>query len=127
MTGGIDEVDMVVFPHKMGGGRLNGDTFLLFKFHKVHGSTHTVRTFDFVNRGDFASIEKYSFGEGGFSGVNMRRDTDVSDFIVIGDWEGEKGFIQQISGESAEGMFSEFKHTELKLYKFSVLAFNNNE
>jgi hypothetical protein len=85
MTGGIDEVDMVVFPHKMGGGRLNGDTFLLFKFHKVHGSTHTVRTFDFVNRGDFASIEKYSFGEGGFSGVNMRRDTDVSDFIVIGD------------------------------------------
>ncbi len=111
----------------MCGGRLNGDTFLLFKFHKVHGSTDTVRTFDFVDGGYFSSIKKHSLGEGGFSGINMRRDTDVSDFIVVGDGERGKGFIQQISGESAEGMFSESKHTELKLYKFNLLKFNNNE
>lgn len=120
VTGSIDEIDMVVFPHEMGGGRLNGDTFLLFEFHEVHGGTDTVRAFDFVDGWDFAGIEKYSFGEGGFSGVDMCWDTDVSNFIVVGDGEGGKGFIEQIPGECAEGMFSESKHTELKLYELSV-------
>ena len=58
---GIDEVDMVVFPHEMGGSGLNGDTFLLFEFHEVHGGTNTVRTFYFMDGGDFSGIEKYSF------------------------------------------------------------------
>ena len=79
---------MVVLPHEMGGSRLNGDTFLLFEFHEVHGGTDTIRSFDLMNGRDFSSIEKHSFREGGFSRVDMCRDTDISDFIVGGDSEG---------------------------------------
>jgi hypothetical protein len=45
----------------------------------------------------------------------MGRYTDISDFFVVGDGEGRGGSIDKTPGESGKGMFSESKHTELKL------------
>lgn len=67
----INEIDMMILPHKMSSGRLNGDTFLFLEFHKVHSSSNRVRTFDLMNGVNFSCIEKNSFREGGFTRVDM--------------------------------------------------------
>ncbi len=111
VTGSIDEIDMEVFPHEMGGSWLNGDTFLFFEFHEVHGGTDGIRAFDLMDGWDFSGIKKYSFRECGFSRVNVGWYADISDFFVVGDGEGWGCSIDKTPGESGEGMFSESKHT----------------
>lgn len=81
----IDEIDMIIFPHEMCSSWLNGNTFLLFEFHKIHSSTNRVRTFDFMDGINFSSIKKDSLRECGFSRVNMCWDSNISDFRVVSD------------------------------------------
>ena len=43
---GVDDVDVVVVPHRVGGGRLDGDAALTLKLHRVHRGADTILTFD---------------------------------------------------------------------------------
>jgi len=72
---GIDKIDSVSFPEAGGGSRSNGNAAFLFLFHPVHGGGAFVYLTDLVG---LTGIVKNAFAGGGFTGINMRHDTDVS-------------------------------------------------
>ncbi len=76
---GVDQVDIVVAPDAVGGGRLDGDALLALEIHGVHGGTHTglaLHLFDLV---DFPGVEEDALGKGGFPRVDVGRDPDIAD------------------------------------------------
>ncbi len=46
VSGRVDYVDIMAFPHGIGRGRLDGDAALTFQLHRVHGCPHSVLTPD---------------------------------------------------------------------------------
>jgi len=78
MTGGVDELNFAVFPMTGGDRRCNGDAPLLFIRHPVHDSFSVVDFADFMG---FAGIIKNALGHGGFAGVDMGDDADITDGI----------------------------------------------
>lgn len=49
VAGGVDDVDVVVVPHGVSGGRLDGDASLTLQLHRVHCGTHSIFASDLVN------------------------------------------------------------------------------
>ncbi|MNT17008.1 hypothetical protein D3C72_1521370 [compost metagenome] len=79
---GINDVEVVLgelerhaLPVGGGGSRGNGDTAFLLLLHPVHGGGAIMHFTDFVVH---TGIEQNTFCSGGFTRINMRRDTDVT-------------------------------------------------
>ena len=75
VAGGINNIDPVTLPVGGGSGRGDGDPSLLLLHHPVHGSRTVVHLTDLpVDTG----VEQDTFGGGGFTGVDVSHDTDVT-------------------------------------------------
>ena len=83
MARSINKINIIALPLEMSGSRLNSDSFFSLKFHKVHSSTHFIRTFHLMDGLDFASIEQNPLRKCCLAGVDMSRHTDVPDFGVV--------------------------------------------
>ena len=75
VAGGINDIDTILFPIAGGCGRGNGDTSLLLLRHPVHRGRAVV---GFAQLMRLSGIEQNSFGCCGFTGINVRHDTDIS-------------------------------------------------
>ncbi len=75
MSRGIDDVEAVVSPETSRRSRLNGNTALSFLFHKIGGGFAIMNFTGFVN---FAGQLQDTFGGGGFTGVNVSEDANIS-------------------------------------------------
>ena len=79
MAGRIDNIDYIVLvfpdPLRFGGSGGNGDPALLFLCHPVHGSGAIVY---FANFMADTRVVQYALGGGGFTGVNVCSDTNIS-------------------------------------------------
>jgi hypothetical protein len=65
----------MVPPRTGGSSRGNGDSPLLFLFHPIHGSSALVNLTNFVG---LSSVVEDTLGRGGFAGINVGHDTDVT-------------------------------------------------
>ena len=79
----VDNIDLVVSPFAESCGRGDGDTALSFQLHRVHGGADAVFSLDVMDGMDAFGVVKDSFGQGGFSGIDVGADADVSDFLDI--------------------------------------------
>ena len=71
----INDIDTVVVPEAGGSSRRNRDATLLLLFHPVHCGCAIMNFADFVR---LTGVEKNALGGRGFTGVDMRHDTDVA-------------------------------------------------
>ena len=80
MAGGVDDVDLVVFPEAGNRGGRNRDAALFFLVHPVGGGSTIVGFTDFAV--DTRVVED-SFGYGGLSGIDVGHDADVADLMKV--------------------------------------------
>src|SRR5690606_12491 len=82
VAGRVDDVDDVILPLHLGGGRGDGDAPFLLQIHEVHGRTVTVplHLVHFVNA---AGVEQDPLGEGRLARVDVSGDADVAEFLEI--------------------------------------------
>lgn len=80
MAGRVDQVEMVslllavgvlLLPIGEGGGRLNGDTSLSLKFHRVHLGADAITAADFVNSLGLSGVEEDALGDGSLAAVDV--------------------------------------------------------
>ena len=89
VTGGVDDVDLVVLPPAGRRGGRDRDAALLLLLHPVHDGGAVVDLTDLV--GD-AGVEEDALGRGGLAGVDVRHDADVADLVEVrGDVDGHCG------------------------------------
>ena len=82
VTGGVDDVDLVVLPEAGGCCGGNGNTSLLLLSHPVHSGSAVVGLTDLVvNTG----VEQNALSGGGLTGVDVRHNTDVADLVKVGE------------------------------------------
>ena len=81
VAGGVDDVDLVVFPEAGHGGRRDGDAAFLFLFHPVSGRSAVVRFADLVVH---TRVEQDALGSSGLAGINVGHDADVADLAKVG-------------------------------------------
>ena len=72
---GVDDVDAAVTPEAGRCSGRDGDAALLLLLHPVHGSRALVGLTDLVGA---AGVEQDTLGRGGFAGVDVRHDTNIS-------------------------------------------------
>jgi hypothetical protein len=75
VSGGVDDVDLEVFPIDGGCRALDGDPQFLLLFHPVHGGFTVI---DFADLVALPGIVEDSFRGGGLSRVYMGHDADVA-------------------------------------------------
>jgi len=80
MAGGIDDLDIMGIPPAGGYGRGDGDAAFLFVRHPIHYGFAIVNLADLVGA---TGVKEDTFRHGGFTGIDMGNDTDVSDFIDL--------------------------------------------
>jgi hypothetical protein len=80
VTGGVDDVDLVVLPPAGRRGGRDGDAALLLLLHPVHRGSALVDLTDLV--GD-AGVEQDALGGRGLAGVDVRHDADVADLVEV--------------------------------------------
>ncbi len=78
VSGGVDDVDLVLAPDTGGGRAANGDAAFLFLHHKVHSGLPVMGLAEFMRA---PGIVQYALGAGSLAGVNMRHNTYVSNFV----------------------------------------------
>ena len=81
VPGGVDQVDLVVFPECRGGSRGDGDAPLLLLLHPVHGGGAVVHLTDLV--ADTGVVED-ALGRRGLTGIDVCHDADVADLVQVG-------------------------------------------
>ena len=81
VTGGVDDVDLVVVPEAGGGRGGDGDAALLLLLHPVHRGGAVVHLTDLV--ADTGVVED-ALGRRGLAGVDVRHDADVADLVEVG-------------------------------------------
>ena len=81
VAGGVDQVDLMVFPERGGGSRGDGDTSLLLLFHPVHGGGTVVHLTDLVAD---TGVEEDALGGRRLAGIDVRHDADVADLVQVG-------------------------------------------
>ena len=77
VAGSIDKVDLIAVPVCGDGRRSDGDAALLLLFHEVHSGLSVVRLAHLTVH---AREEQDAFRNRSFSCIDMRSDTDVSQF-----------------------------------------------
>ena len=75
VSGGVDNIDTMVFPETCGSSRSNGNTTLLLLSHPVHGSAAVV---SFTHLTVYTGVEKDTLGGSSFTGVDMSHNTNIS-------------------------------------------------
>ena len=65
-------------PVTVSGGRLNSDSLLSLEIHRVHFGTHCIFPTDFMYRFYSASVVEYTFGDSGFTAVDMSLRRSIS-------------------------------------------------
>ena len=83
MTGGVDDVDLMIAPFAISRRRCNGDAAFLFQFHGIHGGPHPIFTLDVMDGMDALGVIQNSLGQGGFTGINVGTDANISDFCDV--------------------------------------------
>ena len=78
VAGSVNNVKLAIFPHAVNSGRRNRNTSFTFLVHPVGYGRTIVRFTDFVY---LSGIVQDTFGSGGLTGVNVRNNTNVTDFI----------------------------------------------
>ena len=78
VSGGIYDVDLVVFPADSGVFRHDGDAAFAFEVHGVH---HAFVDFGALSKG--VGLAEELVNEGGFAVVNVGDDGDVADFVYV--------------------------------------------
>ena len=81
VTGGVDDVDLVLLPPAGGRSRGDRDATLLLLLHPVHRGSAVVDLTDLV--GD-TGVEQDALGGGRLAGVDVRHDADVADLLEVG-------------------------------------------
>ena len=74
MSGGIDDVQAVIFPETGSSRRLDGDTTLLLLLHEISRGRAIMHLAGLV---DFAGKFEDTLGGGGLASVNVGEDTYV--------------------------------------------------
>ncbi|APA94092.1 hypothetical protein NS506_00001 [Nocardia seriolae] len=82
VAGGVDDVDLVVFPETGRRGRRDGDAAFLLLRHPVHGGGAVVHLTDLV--GD-TGVEEDAFGSRRLTGIDVGHDADVADLVQVGE------------------------------------------
>src|SRR6187401_2809705 len=80
VTGGVDDVDLVVLPPAGRRGGRDRDAALLLLLHPVHRGGALVDLADLVRD---AGVEEDALGGGGLAGIDVRHDADVADLLEI--------------------------------------------
>ena len=83
VPGGVDDVDVIVFPGTVGGGRLDGDAALPLQFHVVHGRADTVLAAHLVDGVNPLGEEQDAFRQRGFARIDVGADADVPYFAQV--------------------------------------------
>ena len=83
VPGGVNDVDIVVFPGTVGSGRLDGDAALPLQFHVVHSRADTVLAAHLVDGVNPLGEEQYPFRQGGFARIDVGADTDIPYFAQV--------------------------------------------
>ena len=81
VPGGVDDVDLVVFPVTGRRGGRDRDAALLLLLHPVHGRRAVVHLTDLVVD---AGVEQDALGRGGLARVDVGHDPDVADLGQVG-------------------------------------------
>ena len=76
VPGGVDDVDLVVFPPAGRRSRRDRDATLLLLLHPVHRGAAIV---DFTDLVRDTGVEEDAFGRRGLAGIDVRHDADVAD------------------------------------------------
>ena len=71
----VQQVDVNVFPAKGHTGRVNGDAAFLFFRVIIRGRCAFVHH---ANSMFCTAVEQHTFSDGGFTGIDMGNDSDVS-------------------------------------------------
>ena len=74
----VDDVYLVALPVDAGGCAGYGYSSLALKLHAVHGCSDAVLSVDFVDCVNPVAVVEDSLAEGGFSGIDMCADSNVS-------------------------------------------------
>ena len=78
VAGSVNNVELAIFPYAVDGRGGNRDTSFAFLFHPVGYGRTIVRFTDFVH---FSGVIQNTFGSGGLTRINVRDNTDISDFL----------------------------------------------
>ena len=78
MTRCVDNIDSVVLPETGGRRGRDGDPALLLLLHPVHSGGSLMNLTELVAA---ASVIENPLRRGGFSGINMRDDPDITNFV----------------------------------------------
>ena len=81
MAGRVDQVDVVALPLDGGGGAGDGDAAFALQVHVVHRGP--ALALDLLHAVDSAGVEEDPLAEGGFSRVDVGRNTDISEFCNV--------------------------------------------
>ena len=76
VSGGIDDIDAAIFPVTGGCGSCDGDSAFSLLLHPVHDGFALVHFTHFVSH---SCVKEYALSCGGFSGVNVGNDSNVSE------------------------------------------------
>ncbi len=82
VTGGVDDVDLVLVPEARGRSRRDRDATLLLLRHPVHRGCTIVHLTDLV--GD-AGVEQDALGGRCLAGIDVSHDADVADLVQVGE------------------------------------------
>jgi hypothetical protein len=77
MSGGIYDIDAVIFPETGGRSRGNGNPSFLLLLHPVHGGSTIMNFTDLVGN---ASVIENTLGGGRFTGIYVGHNTDITSF-----------------------------------------------
>ena len=75
MARGINDIDPVVSPQTSGGSGSNRNASFLLLDHPVHGRRPLVHLANFIVD---PSVVQDPLGGGGFTGINMSHDADIT-------------------------------------------------
>jgi len=82
VTGGVDDVDLVLVPEAGHGGRRDRDAALLLLLHPVGRRGTVVRLTELVVD---ARVEQDALGRRRLAGIDVRHDADVADLVEVGE------------------------------------------
>ena len=82
VSGGIDDVDLVLVPEAGHGGRRDRDAALLLLLHPVGGRGAVVGLAQLVVD---ARVEQDALGRRRLAGIDVRHDADVADLVEVGE------------------------------------------
>ncbi len=73
----------MAFPFAIGSRGGDGNASFFFQFHGIHGRTHTIFALHIMDGMNSLRIKQNPLAERGFTGIDMRADSDITYFLVV--------------------------------------------